>query len=29
LLEETARRADTYASQCAVLLEYFVAQMHK
>ena len=29
LLEETVRRADTYASQCAVLLECFVAQMHK
>lgn len=29
LLEETARRADTYASQCEVLLAYFVAQMHK
>jgi hypothetical protein len=29
LLEETVRRADTYASQCEVLLGYFVAQMHK
>ena len=29
LLVETTRRANTYASQCAVLLEYFVAQMHK
>ncbi len=29
LLEETARRADTYSSQSEELLEYFVAQMHK
>ena len=29
LLEETVRRADTYASQCDALLGYFVAQMHK
>lgn len=29
LLEETVRRADTYADQCEVLLDYFVAQMHK
>lgn len=29
LLEETARRAHTYASQCEVLLEYFIAQVHK
>lgn len=29
LLEETARRADTYASQSEELLEYFIAQMHK
>ena len=29
LLAETARRAGTYASQCEMLLGYFVAQMHK
>jgi GMP synthase-like glutamine amidotransferase len=29
LLVETTRRANTYASQTEVLLEYFVAQMHK
>ncbi|MEI6742736.1 MAG: gamma-glutamyl-gamma-aminobutyrate hydrolase family protein [bacterium] len=29
LLEETVRRADTYASQCDALLGYLVAQMHK
>lgn len=29
LLEETVRRADTYASQCDALLGFFVAQMHK
>ena len=29
LLEETARRADNYASQCELLLEFFIAQVHK
>ena len=29
LLEETARRADNYASQCELLLGFFIAQVHK